>query len=134
MIIIMIIDKQKYKNALVVEDNPLNMELVVEILTANGFTVDGAVNGEEAVAKVESDTYDIVLMDIELPGMDGVEATRRIKSRNKYLPIIALTSYAMKGDRDRFLAAGFDDYISKPLEVSNFIEKINKYKLKEINL
>lgn len=114
------------KNALVVEDNPINMELVVEILTANGFIVDEALNGEEAVARVEKKAYDIVLMDIELPGMDGVEAARRIKSRYRYLPVIALTSYAMKGDRDRFLAAGFDDYISKPLDVSTFIEKINK--------
>ncbi len=114
------------KNALVVEDNPINMELVVEILTANGFTVDEAVNGEEAVARVDKKAYDIVLMDIELPGMDGVEAARHIKSRHRSLPVIALTSYAMKGDRDRFLAAGFDDYISKPLDVSTFIDKINK--------
>lgn len=114
------------KNALVVEDNPINMELVVEILTINGFTVDGAVNGEEAIDRVDKKTYDIVLMDIELPGMDGVEAARRIKSRYRYLPVIALTSYAMKGDGDRFIAAGFDDYISKPLDVSTFIDKINK--------
>jgi len=114
------------KKALVVEDNPLNMELVMEILTANGFSADEAVNGEEAVARVEKKAYDIVLMDIELPGMDGVEATRLIKKRHIDIPVIALTSYAMKGDRDRFLAAGFDGYISKPLDVTDFIDKLNK--------
>lgn len=114
------------KKALVVEDNPINMELVIEILTANGFSADEAVNGEEAVARVEDKAYDIVLMDIELPGMDGVEATRLIKKRHIDLPVIALTSYAMKGDRDRFLAAGFDDYVSKPLDMTDFINKLNK--------
>lgn len=102
------------------------MELVIEILTANGFSADEAVNGEEAVARVENEAYDIVLMDIELPGMDGVEATRLIKKRHIDLPVIALTSYAMKGDRDRFLAAGFDDYVSKPLDMTDFINKLNK--------
>jgi len=122
------------KKVLVVEDNPINMELVMEILTANGFSAEGAVNGEEAVARVENKAYDIVLMDIELPGMDGVEATRLIKKKHKNLPVIALTSYAMKGDRDRFLAVGFDDYISKPLDVADFINKLNKLnKLLHIN-
>ena len=116
----------KLKKALIVEDNPINMELVLEILTSNGICADEAVNGEEAVAMVEKETYDLILMDIELPGMDGVDATKIIKSRHKNLPILALTSYAMKGDRERFIAAGFDDYISKPIDVNCFIEKINK--------
>ena len=116
----------KIKKALIVEDNPINMELVMEILTANGISVDEAVNGEEAIEMVEKETYDLVLMDIELPGMDGVDATKIIKSRHKNLPILALTSYAMKGDRERFIAAGFDDYISKPIDVDDFIDKINK--------
>jgi len=116
----------KLIKALIVEDNPINMELVLEILTSNGISVDEAVNGEEAIEMVEKETYDLVLMDIELPGMDGVDATKIIKSRHKNLPILALTSYAMKGDRERFLAAGFDDYISKPIDVNNFIDKINK--------
>lgn len=117
----------KIKKALIVEDNPINMELVMEILTANGIIVDEAVNGEEAIEKVEKETYDLVLMDIELPGMDGVDATKLIKSKHKNLPILALTSYAMKGDRERFIAAGFDDYIAKPIDVNSFIEKINKF-------
>ena len=116
----------KIKKALIVEDNPINMELVSEILTSNGISVDEAVNGEEAIKMVENETYDVVLMDIELPGIDGVDATKIIKSKHKNLPILALTSYAMKGDRERFIAAGFDDYISKPIDINSFIEKINK--------
>ncbi len=116
----------KLKKALIVEDNPINMELVLEILTSYGISADEAVNGEEAVAMVEKETYDLVLMDIELPGMDGVDATKIIKSRHKNLPVLALTSYAMKGDRERFLAAGFDDYIAKPIDVNCFFEVINK--------
>ncbi|MDP2841877.1 MAG: response regulator, partial [Candidatus Methanoperedens sp.] len=73
------------------------------------------------------ETYDLVLIDIEIPGMDGVDATKLIKSKHKNLPILALTSYAMKGDRERFIAAGFDDYIAKPIDVNSFIEKINKF-------
>jgi len=114
------------KKTLVVEDNPINMELVMEILATNGFSADMAVTGEEAIEKVEKEIYGLVLMDIELPGIDGVDATKLIKRWHKNLPIIALTSYAMKGDRERFLAAGFDDYISKPIDVNTFIEKINK--------
>jgi len=114
------------KKALIVEDNPINMELIMEILTSIGISADEAISGEEAVAMVEKETYGLVLMDIELPGMDGVDATKIIKRRHKNLPILALTSYAMKGDRERFLAAGFDDYIAKPIDVNSFIVKINK--------
>ncbi len=115
------------KNALVVDDNQGNMELVMEILTVNGFTSDGAANGEEAILKVKTEAYDLVLMDIELPGINGIEAAKLIKNRHRCLPVIALTSYAMKGDRDRFLAEGFDDYVSKPLDVPDLINKINKF-------
>ena len=113
---------------LVVEDNPLNMELVVEILNARGFTVDTAIDGEEAIKKIENEDYDLILMDIELPGMDGVEVTKIIKMKYKKMPVVALTSYAMKGDRERFLAAGFDEYISKPLDISDFLKRLEKYR------
>lgn len=112
---------------LVVEDNPLNMELVVEILRSKGFNVQTAEDGEEAIRKTVNEVFDLILMDIELPGIDGIEATKIIREKNKYVPIIALTSYAMKGDRERFLSAGFDDYISKPLDVIEFISKLDKY-------
>lgn len=113
---------------LVVEDNPLNMELVLEILDAQGFTAHKAIRGEEALRMVEKEAYDLILMDIELPDMDGIEVTEIIKDKYKNVPVIALTSYAMKGDRERFLAAGFDEYISKPIDVSDFVRRLNKYR------
>lgn len=113
---------------LVVEDNPLNMELVIEILLTRGFTVHEALDGEEAIKKVESEDYDLILMDIELPGLDGVEVTKILKTRNKNIPVVALTSYAMKGDRERFMKAGFDEYLSKPLDISDFLKRLEKYK------
>ncbi|HWR26741.1 MAG TPA: response regulator [candidate division Zixibacteria bacterium] len=110
-----------------VEDNPLNMELVCEILLAQGFTVHTSIDGEEAIRKIEKAVYDLILMDIELPGMDGIETTKIIKAKDKNMCVIALTSYAMKGDRERFLTAGFDDYISKPLDVSEFLKKLEEH-------
>jgi CheY-like chemotaxis protein len=110
---------------LVVEDNPLNMELVLEILDAQGFTVEKAEDGEETIRKTENETYDQILMDIALPGMGGEEAVRIIKNKPQYqeVPVIALTAFAMKGDRERLLSDGFDDYISKPIDVAEFIKK-----------
>lgn len=115
---------------LVVEDDQLNMELVCEILRANGFTVHEATNGTEAIEKAEKELYDLIVMDIMLPGMDGIEATRIIKRKPGYekTPVIALTAYAMKGDRDRLLKEGFDDYAPKPIDVPDFLEKVEKYR------
>lgn len=115
---------------LVVEDNPINMELVYEILKAQGFTVKEAVDGEEAIKLAEKEIYDLILMDIELPGLDGVETKKILESLPgcENVPVIALTSYAMKGDKERFLAAGFEEYISKPLEVTDFIRRLEKYR------
>ncbi len=119
-------------SVLIVEDNPLNMELVIEILKSSGFLVSGAINGEEAIKMIENEHehYDLILMDIELPGMDGISAIKIIKSKPGYnnVPNIALTAFAMKGDREKFLAAGFDDYIAKPIDVPGFIKKMQKYK------
>lgn len=114
---------------LVVEDNPLNMELVMEILKSLGFIVNGAVNGEDAVNEIEKEHFDLILMDIELPVMDGLSAIRIIKSRPGYdnVPAVALTAFAMKGDKERFLAAGFDDYIAKPIDVPEFMKKMQDY-------
>ncbi len=115
---------------LVVEDNPLNMELVTELLNAHGFITEGANDGEEAVRKADKEAYDLIIMDIGLPCIDGVEATKRIrtKSRNKFVPVIALTAFAMKGDMEKFLKAGFDAYLSKPIDVPEFMKVIGKYK------
>lgn len=115
---------------LVVEDDPLNMELVLEIVKATGFTADAALNGDEAIKKTANKIYDLILMDIGLPGMDGVEVMKKIKSSPRYkdVPVITLTSYVMKGDRERFLAEGFDDYISKPIDVVDFMKRLEKYR------
>ncbi|MBU4077385.1 MAG: response regulator [Euryarchaeota archaeon] len=114
---------------LVVEDNPLNMELILEILRSQGFTVDTVDDGEKAIKITEKSSYDLILMDIALPGIDGVEATKIIKSRPAYknVPVVALTAFAMAGDKERLLKAGFNDYISKPLDVHQFITKMEKY-------
>ena len=114
---------------LVVEDDFISMKLVFEILTAYGIMVDGAENGKEAIKKIENELYDLILMDIELPDMDGIETTRIIKSKSEYkdVPVIALTAYAMKGDRERFLEAGLDGYIAKPIHVTDFMERMKKY-------
>lgn len=116
--------------ALVVEDDPLNMELVVEMVNSCGFMVETAVSGEEAVKKTEKEVYDLIVMDIELPGMDGVAAAKIIKSKPGYenTPVIALTAFAMKGDRERFLAQGFNEYFSKPVNVADFLKMLNKYR------
>jgi len=115
---------------LVVEDTPLNMELIIEILQGQDFIVDSAEDGEKALKMIEKLVYDLVLMDIELPGIDGIEVTRIIKSKPAYknVPVIALTAYAMKGDRERLINKGFDEYISKPIDVPQFMEIIEKYK------
>lgn len=115
---------------LIVEDIPLNMELIVEIFESMGFIVHGASNGEEAVRMTEKEQYDLVIMDIEMPVMDGITAIKIIKKNPVYIhiPIIVLTAYAMKGDRERFLEQGCDDYIAKPIDVPSFIKKMEKYR------
>lgn len=115
---------------LVVEDEPLHMELVLAILNSLGFISHGAATGEEAIEKIEKELYDLIIMDIALPRMNGVEVMKKIKSRSAYkdVPVIALTAYAMKWDRERFLAEGFDDYIPKPMDVPDFIKRMEKYR------
>ncbi len=118
------------KKVLVVEDNTLNMELVLEILDAMGFNARGAEDGDKAVIMAEKELYDLIIMDIELPGMNGVEVKDMIKTKPSYknVPVIALTSYAMKGDRERFIGSGFDDYVPKPIDVPEFMKRMEKYK------
>lgn len=114
---------------LIVEDNPMNMELVQDLLRNQGYVTYEAVDGEQALKYIEAgEIYDLILMDIELPGMNGIEVTKLIKAKYKDLPIIALTAYAMKGDKERFLAAGFEEYIPKPLDMEDFIKRLEKYK------
>lgn len=116
--------------ALVVEDEPINIELVREILSVKGFITDEAENGAEAIEKAKKRIYDLILMDIGLPGIDGVEVMKIIRGMPGYknVPVIAVTSYVMNGDKERFLEAGFNDYISKPIDVADFMKRLEKYR------
>lgn len=115
---------------LVVEDNRINADLVLEILESEGFSVDIADNGEGAIKKAEKTVYDLIFMDIGLPGIDGTNTANTIRTKREYkkIPIIALTAFAMKGDKEKLLACNFDDYIPKPIDIDEFISKIKRYK------
>jgi two-component system, sensor histidine kinase and response regulator len=113
---------------LVAEDNPVNQQLVLQILGHRGHTILVAENGKQAVAAVERHAFDLVLMDVQMPEMGGIEATQRIREHEKstgaHLPILAMTAHAMEGDRERCLAAGMDGYIAKPIEPKTFLDTV----------
>jgi len=113
---------------LVVEDNEKNMKLVRDILLASGYTPVEASTGEAALALAAEEAPALVLMDIQLPDLDGAEALRRLRSneRTAAIPVLALTAQAMQGDRERFLAAGFDGYLSKPIDVDDLIATVQR--------
>jgi two-component system cell cycle response regulator DivK len=114
---------------LVVEDNEKNMKLFRDVLLAAGYRTLEATTGGEAVALALEHSPDLVLMDIQLPDIDGVEALGRLRAdgRTKSVPVLALTAQAMEGDRERFLAAGFDDYLSKPVNVADLMAAVKRY-------
>jgi two-component system cell cycle response regulator DivK len=114
---------------LVVEDNEKNMKLFRDVLEATGYRTLEATTGGEAVALAVEHSPDLVLMDIQLPDIDGVEALGRLRAdgRTASLPVLALTAQAMEGDRERFLAAGFDGYLSKPVDVADFVSVVKRY-------
>jgi two-component system cell cycle response regulator DivK len=114
---------------LVIEDNPANLKLARFLLESAGHEVIAAADAAEGLAHAERLRPDLVLMDIQLPGMDGLEATRVLKSREptRTVPVIALTALAMKGDRERILAAGCDSYIAKPFSHEAFISAVNHW-------
>jgi len=115
----------KNKKVLLVEDNEINRFLATTVLGKWDLNVDLAEDGKKAVDKVQANSYDVVLMDIQMPVMGGVEATQIIRKQLKMdIPIIALTANAVKGDREEFLAAGMDDYISKPFDASILFNKM----------
>ncbi len=107
------------KRILVVDDNPRNLKLAFDVLEDAGYEVVEAVNAEEAQSMIDRNLCDLILMDIALPGMDGLTLTRKIKAneRTKHIRIIALTAFAMKGDDQKALAAGCDGYITKPIDI-----------------
>lgn len=114
---------------LVVEDNPDNRVLIVDVLSTLNYEVVVAKDGVEGVAKARSEHPDLILMDLSLPIMDGWTATRQIKSQPElqHIKIIALTAHAMVGDREKSLAAGCDDYMSKPLDIRELTGKLAVY-------
>ncbi len=113
---------------LLVEDNEMNRDMLERRLLRKGFQVILAANGEEGIARAAEDSPDLILMDLSLPGIDGWEATRQIKADDEtaVIPIIALTAHAMTGDREKALAAGCDDYDSKPVELERLLGKIQR--------
>jgi two-component system, cell cycle response regulator DivK len=117
------------KRILVVEDQEDNRQILRDLLTNAGFDMVEAENGEEAIASAQASRPDLILMDIQLPILDGYEATRRIKAdpNLKSIPIIVVTSYALSGGEDRARRAGCDDYVAKPFSPRQLLAKIKEY-------
>ena len=116
---------------LLVEDNMINQKVALKFLSRLGYKADIAGNGIEAIEALERQTYDVVFMDIQMPEMDGDEATKRIrtkwpKDRQPY--IIAMTAHALEGDREKYIARGMDDYVSKPVKVDALVAALEKAK------
>jgi len=117
------------KRVLVVEDQEDNMRIMNDMLASAGYQVIEAVTGIEGVAMAESDKPDLILMDVMLPGLDGYEATRRIKANAalRHIPVIAVTSYALDGEESRAEEAGCDAYFSKPVSPRALLAKVREY-------
>jgi two-component system, cell cycle response regulator DivK len=117
------------ERVLIVEDNEKNMKLVRDVLQATGYSTLEATTGEEAVELALSQAPALVLMDVQLPGIDGVEALEQLRQdeRTSSIPVLALTAQAMSGDRDRFLDAGFDGYLSKPVDVAELLQAVREH-------
>jgi two-component system, cell cycle response regulator DivK len=117
------------ERVLIVEDNEKNMKLVRVVLQATGYSPLEATTGEEAVELALSQAPALVLMDVQLPGIDGVEALERMRQneRTASIPVVALTAQAMSGDRERFLEAGFDGYLAKPVDVGALIDAVREH-------
>jgi two-component system cell cycle response regulator DivK len=116
------------ERVLIVEDNEKNMKLFRDVLAATGYRTLEATTGVQAVEMASAHEPDLVLMDIQLPDLDGVEALQRLRAdaRTAKIPIVALTAQAMRGDRERFLAAGFDGYLSKPVNIRDLVETVRQ--------
>jgi len=120
------------KKALVADDYLINQELTKEMMELMGCVVDVAEDGADALDKYSNNNYDVIMMDVQMPNMDGYEATKKIreienKTERKHTPIIAITASALQGDEEKCLNAGMDDYISKPIKGENLENKLMKY-------
>jgi two-component system sensor histidine kinase/response regulator len=114
---------------LLAEDNVVNQRVAAGVLERKGHHVTVVGNGREAVAAMETQSFDLVLIDVQMPDMDGFEATRLIRQRERETgrrtPIVAMTAYAMKGDKERCLEAGMDDYLSKPINSKELLARVD---------
>jgi CheY-like chemotaxis protein len=117
------------KKILIIEDNPLNLELATDVLEANGFVVLTALAAEEGLRMAREALPDLVLMDLGLPGMDGLCATKALKAdpATRHLTVLGLTAHAMKGDTEIAFKAGCDGYLTKPIDTRTFVETITRF-------
>ncbi len=117
------------KTVLIVEDNELNMKLFNDLLEANGRATLRTKSGVEAVALARAHKPDLILMDIQLPEVSGLEVTRWLKedSELRHIPVVAITAFAMKGDEEKILQGGCEAYLSKPISVAKFLETVNAF-------
>jgi two-component system cell cycle response regulator DivK len=117
------------ERVLIVEDNEKNMKLVRDVLQASGYSTFEATTGEQAVELALVHEPALVLMDVQLPGIDGLETLEKLRQdeRTSSIPVLALTAQAMSGDRERFLEAGFDGYLAKPVDVGALIEAVREH-------
>lgn len=114
---------------LIVDDNAMNVTIAEIVLLAENFEVETAADGREAIQKVRSFGPDLILMDIQMPGIDGLEVTRRLKADHaaKHIRIVAFTAFAMRGDEAKMRAAGCDGYLSKPIDVKRFGSQVRAF-------
>ena len=121
------------KKVLIVEDNALNLKLLNDILEYRGYRILSTTSGEAALELAAREMPDVILMDIQLPDVSGIEATRRLKAnaKTKKIPIIAVTAFAMSGDQAAILASGCNEYISKPFKVTELLEIVDRYAKQE---
>ena len=117
------------KKVLIVEDNELNMKLFHDLLQAHGYSIVQTRSGKDVLDIARTESPDLILMDIQLPEISGLDVTKQLKEDSdlKKIPVVAVTAFAMKGDEQKIREGGCEDYISKPISVSGFIETIQKY-------
>jgi len=128
--------EDKKSTILYVEDNPDNRSLIRRVLEAEGYLVVEAINATQALEKLEYNTVDLVLMDINMPDMDGYTLTAKIKAIQKFshIPIIAVTANVMRGDREKSLGAGCDGYIQKPIDIDTLSQQIERFVIRSTNV